>query len=573
MAFSDTEEAWNFWVTYGGRMGFDVRKKYHNKNQVTQKTTSARFVCSKQGFRGKDKRDNLTKHPRAETRIGCNVRMGLTLNRVNEKYEISDLEVMHNHILQTPETSHLMPSQRKITEVQAFEIELADDTSIQPRIAHELAARHVGGSSNLGYTCLDQQNYLRTKRQKELKYGEAGRLLNYFKNKAIDNPSFHYAVKLDSEEQITNIFWAEMIIDYAHFGDVVTFDTTFGTNKESWPFGVFVGFNHFRETVVFGAALMYDETCDSFCWLFDAFLSCHNHKHPQTIYTDQDVAMGKAITEVFTETRHGLCTFHIMQNANKHINRQKTSDGSNVLADFSACMCEHEDVEKFEEVFADMRTKVRKGTWLDSVYKLKEKWAECFMKNAYTLGMRSTQLSEGLNSDLKEYLNCELNIVRFFHHFDRVVQGKRDKEIKSDLASQAADFEECFAFVDNALETLGQQVEQMVEVNTNIQSNLETEFEIPENVSQAIGLKKKETRCSTSKRKKNWVDKLHKKRKKSLRYAKNGNEVAHPEPLEEDILENSTKESHQDFEFLGSYTQLLAGDSDGYELYSEGFHQ
>jgi zinc finger SWIM domain-containing protein 3 len=39
------------------------------------------------------------------------------------------------------------------------------------------------------------------------------------------------------------IFWvdAEMIIDYAHFGDVITFDTSFGTNKEHRPFGVFVG--------------------------------------------------------------------------------------------------------------------------------------------------------------------------------------------------------------------------------------------------------------------------------------------------------------------------------------------
>jgi hypothetical protein len=26
-----------------------------------------------------------------------------------------------------------------------------------------------------------------------------------------------------------------MIVDYAHFGDVVTFDTTFGTNKELVP--------------------------------------------------------------------------------------------------------------------------------------------------------------------------------------------------------------------------------------------------------------------------------------------------------------------------------------------------
>jgi hypothetical protein len=36
---------------------------------------------------------------------------------------------------------------------------------------------------------------------------------------------------LDCDEKITNIFWvAKIIIDYAHFGDVITFDTTFGTN-------------------------------------------------------------------------------------------------------------------------------------------------------------------------------------------------------------------------------------------------------------------------------------------------------------------------------------------------------
>lgn len=44
-----------------------------------------------------------------------------------------------------------------------------------------------------------------------------------------------------------------MVIDYAQFGDLVIFDTTHGTNKESRPFGVFVGLNHFRETVILGA--------------------------------------------------------------------------------------------------------------------------------------------------------------------------------------------------------------------------------------------------------------------------------------------------------------------------------
>jgi zinc finger SWIM domain-containing protein 3 len=71
---------------------------------------------------------------------------------------------------------------------------------------------------------------------------------------------------MDREEQIANIFWpdAKMLTNYAYFGDVVSFDTTFGTNKEGRPFGVFVGFNHVRETVVFDAVLMYDEIFESF---------------------------------------------------------------------------------------------------------------------------------------------------------------------------------------------------------------------------------------------------------------------------------------------------------------------
>jgi hypothetical protein len=110
---------------------------------------------------------------------------------------------------------------------------LADGSGINPRVAHEFASRYVGGRSNLGYTCVDHTNYLRTKRQKDMKYGEAGSILHYFQTKVAENPSFYHAVQLDSEEQIANIFWADakMLIDYAHFGDVMTFDTTFGTNR------------------------------------------------------------------------------------------------------------------------------------------------------------------------------------------------------------------------------------------------------------------------------------------------------------------------------------------------------
>lgn len=64
--------------------------------------------------------------------------------------------------------------------------------------------------------------------------------------------------------------------------------------------------------MVFCDVLMYDETFESFKWLFETFLKARNGKQPRTIYTDQDAAMGKTVKEVFLEAWNGLCTFHIM---------------------------------------------------------------------------------------------------------------------------------------------------------------------------------------------------------------------------------------------------------------------
>ena len=87
---------------------------------------------------------------------------------------------------------------------------------------------------------------------------------------------------------ITNIFWADarMIIDYSHFGDVKTFDTTYSRNRDARPLGVFLGLNHHRETIVFGGALIYDETIESFVRLFETFLEAMSEKKPITIFID-----------------------------------------------------------------------------------------------------------------------------------------------------------------------------------------------------------------------------------------------------------------------------------------------
>ncbi|CAL5406650.1 unnamed protein product [Camellia sinensis] len=351
MTFDIEQEAYDFYNTYGGRLGFSIRRGYVNKSKEGQ-ITSRQFVCNKEGFRVVDKRDPLTKNPKQEVRTGYQARLVIKWDRNMQKFFVSDFVEQHNHIFVPTECTHMLPSQRKISASQATEIDLAEKSGIRLNAAFELMGNEVGGRESLGFTKLDQKNYLRTKRQNSLAYGEADSILQYFRDKSLGNPSFFYSVQLDNEEQITNIFWADaqMIMDYGQFGDVVTFDTTYKLNSAHRPFASFVRFNHHRETVIFGTALMYDETADSFVWIFRRFLEAMSSKAPKTIFMNQDAAMAKAIPIVMPNTTHRLCTWHLMQNALRHANsifKDKAVKDKGMKSVLSTFMYDIEDEEEF----------------------------------------------------------------------------------------------------------------------------------------------------------------------------------------------------------------------------------
>jgi zinc finger SWIM domain-containing protein 3 len=71
LRFKSSDDAWLFWVAYGGLAGFDVRKRYTNLSKYDGKVTSCRFVCSNEGHRKKRLTDHVTKCFRAETRTDC----------------------------------------------------------------------------------------------------------------------------------------------------------------------------------------------------------------------------------------------------------------------------------------------------------------------------------------------------------------------------------------------------------------------------------------------------------------------------------------------------------------------
>ena len=125
--------------------------------------------------------------------------------------------------------------------------------------------------------------------------------------------------------------------------------------------------------VIFGGALLYDETIDSFAWLFETFINAHGGKKPKTIFTDQDAAMARALEMVLFDTKHGLCSFHIMQNVVKHLSSYMKA-GSELLGAFRRCMYEYIDESDFENGWLNLLEKhnMTDNEWLKRIYSLKK---------------------------------------------------------------------------------------------------------------------------------------------------------------------------------------------------------
>jgi hypothetical protein len=100
-------------------------------------------------------------------------------------------------------------------------------------------------------------------------------LLKYCEDAKNTCSKFQYAYTLDEERRLEHIFWSPTCCYdwYEKYGDVVVFDTTYKVNSYEMPFGIFVGMNNHGKTVLFGCALLRNETTSAFCWLMKVIIS------------------------------------------------------------------------------------------------------------------------------------------------------------------------------------------------------------------------------------------------------------------------------------------------------------
>ncbi|XP_016172701.1 protein FAR1-RELATED SEQUENCE 5-like [Arachis ipaensis] len=153
--------------------------------------------------------------------------------------------VSHSHPL-NPKLSGMFSANRQLRMHVKDLIQQNDQAGIRPSKTYQALANAVGGPANLTFTEKDVRNYISRHLRISGDETDPKELLKHFSRMKELNPNFFFEIDMDENHSIRNVFWADAWCRAAweYFGDVVTVDTTYKTNRYDMPFGSFVGVNH-----------------------------------------------------------------------------------------------------------------------------------------------------------------------------------------------------------------------------------------------------------------------------------------------------------------------------------------
>ncbi|CAN1156482.1 Protein FAR1-RELATED SEQUENCE 5 [Linum perenne] len=434
MEFESEEAAKAFYNSYARRLGFSIRIQYSRRSTRDGPVIQKQLVCAKHGFsnlKGKNR-----KRLRAATRVGCKACIWIKMKN-SGNWVVYSIVREHNHELVPPDQVHSLRSHRQIAGSAKTLIDTLQAAGMGPHRIMAALIRECGGVSNVGFTEMDCKNYIRSKRVRNMQ-GNIQLLVDYLKQKNAENPDFFYAVQGEDDDQFTgNVVWADpkARLDYASFGDTVTFDTLYRSNRYRIPFAPFTGVNHHGQPILFGCAFIMSESEASIVWLFKTWLAAMSGRQPVSITTDNDVVLRSAVMQVFSKTRHRFCKWHTFKKCQEKLSHVFLEHPT-FEADFHRCVNLTESIEEFETCWLSLvdRYELRDHDheWLQSLYSDRKQWVPVYIRDTFFAEMSITQRSDSMNLYFDGYINSQTNLQLFFRHYEKALETRKEKEEKAD---------------------------------------------------------------------------------------------------------------------------------------------
>lgn len=430
--FESHEAAYSFYQEYAKSMGFTTSIKNSRRSKKTKEFIDAKFACSRYGVTPESE-SGISRRPSVK-KTDCKASMHVKRKR-DGKWYIHEFVKEHNHEL-LPALAYHFRIHRNIKLAEKNNIDILHAVSERTRKMYVEMSRQSGGSPDFSLGKNEFDHHFDRGRYLALEEGDAQVMLEYFVQIQKENPSFFYAIDLNEDQRVRNLFWvdAKRRKDYISFSDVVFFDTSYIKSNEKMPIALFLGVNHHFQPLLLGCALLADETKPTFVWLMKTWLRAMGGQAPKAIISDQDKQLKSAVEEVFPYSRHCFALWHILERIPEilaHVLRQH----ENFMKKFNKCIFKSLTDEEFDMRWWKMVSKfeLQENEWVHALYVDRKKWVPTFMKDTFLAGLSTYQRAESVNSFFDKYIHKKLNLKEFVRQYGTILQNRHEEEDMADF--------------------------------------------------------------------------------------------------------------------------------------------
>ncbi|KAM4071404.1 hypothetical protein ACB094_11G060000 [Castanea mollissima] len=396
LEFETKEAAYSFYREYARSVGFGITIKASRRSKKSGKFIDIKIACSRFGSK---RVSSSTVQPRPCLKTDC--KAGMHMKRTpEEKWVVHSFIKEHNHDICPLDFYNSIRGHNK-----------------QPGI---VACQKKG-------------------LQLALDEGDVQVMLDNFMYMQDDNPNFFYSIDFDHEKRLRSVFWvdAKGRHDYINFSDVVFFDTFYVRNKYKVPLVPIIGVNHHFQYILLGCALIGEETTLTFVWLMRTWLKAVGSQAPRVVITDQDKFLKEAVADVFPDTRHCFCLWHILRRIFENLGGI-INENEKFMAKFNKCIYRSWAGEQFEKRWWKMVDKfeLKEDEWFHSLYEDRNKWVPTYMRDSFFAGLSTTERSESITSFFDRYICRETPFKEFIEQYRTFLEDRYYMEAE-------ADFETC----------------------------------------------------------------------------------------------------------------------------------
>ncbi|XP_035543227.1 protein FAR-RED ELONGATED HYPOCOTYL 3-like isoform X3 [Juglans regia] len=172
--------------------------------------------------------------------------VGGTSHATDQSYDInSEDKETTSEVLKESEGTNDVSDEDEQVEIPKYGMKFATEKVLLPYYK-QYAKQACKGGSEAFTDYIDCRNFIDKVGHLRLGKGDGKALSDYFDRMREMDDGFVFVMDMNDEFRVKNVFWADTRsrVAYEYFGDVITLDTTYLTNRYGMPFVLFVGVNH-----------------------------------------------------------------------------------------------------------------------------------------------------------------------------------------------------------------------------------------------------------------------------------------------------------------------------------------